>query len=31
MGTRALLDMHALSPGASGMHIEKSTCAHAIT
>ena len=29
MGTRALLDMYALSPWASGIHIR--TCAHVIT
>ena len=31
MGTRALPDMHALNPRASGTHIRQTTCAHVIT
>ena len=31
MGTRALPDMYALSPRASGIHIRQSTRAHVIT
>ena len=31
MGTRALPDMYALSPRASGIHIRQSTTAHVIT